>query len=118
MAGEYLVCSDLSYQNISVTHVQDNKPYDIIAEISGKFVRIQVKTSPIRKANGYAFYLLRRSTNDLNFSYHVDFDILAYVFYDIGKISYMPWQKVPKLTVVRFQSWFDSPFQVAHEQLL
>lgn len=44
-AGEYLVCADLIFKGFIAFPSEQGLPYDVIADCSGKLIRIQVKTT-------------------------------------------------------------------------
>ena len=96
-AGEYLVCADLILSGHNAFLSDQGLPFDVVALINGKALRVQVKTTqakrpvPQRKKHtpAYLFHLRRcgkggrRSYNDS------DFDFMALVALDIMKVAYI-----------------------------
>ncbi len=84
-AGEYLVLADLLINGVQAYDTGQGVGYDIVADVNGKLIRIQVKTTQkIRKitqrANPiYFFHIKRTGKNGNKFYEQKDFDCFALV---------------------------------------
>lgn len=95
-AGELLVCLD--FLKLGFAASIDGFPdsaCDVIADLGGKFLRVQVKTTGKPRiyggkcATGYSFKWLERAKVR-----YTDIDLMAFVAFDIGKVIYVPYQKI------------------------
>jgi hypothetical protein len=85
-AAEHLVCADIIKQGYIAFLTAAGMPYDVLAEINGKLVRVQVKsTSSTRMEPGYNNACYRFKMNDAK---SASFDILALVCPDDNVIAY------------------------------
>lgn len=91
-AGELLVCLDFIKTGYAAALESfPNSPCDVIADINGKFLRIQVKSTAKPRVyterrkhwTGYEFKWTQRA----NAHYH-EIDILAFVAFDLGVVYY------------------------------
>ena len=89
-AGEHLVCSDILSRGHECFIAEGRLPYDVVADIGGRMVRIQVKTTagikpcPQRK-NHTPVYMwnARKFGKGSRYSYTTDdTDLVAYVALD------------------------------------
>ena len=98
IAGEHLVCADLLSKGFRAFKTEQICPYDIAAEINGKLVKIQVKTTretravPQRKGHlsAYMWHVRRAGKGGKRVYAENEFDLLALVALDIKKIAYLP----------------------------
>lgn len=112
-AGEHLVCAALMAAGYECFITEGKAPYDIIADIDGRLVRIQVKTtSGVRFAHQrqnrtpvYSFSA-RRVGKMQRMGYKVgDADIAAYVALDTHQIAYMPASRMAQSTLFRLREY-------------
>lgn len=96
-AGEYLVCADLILNGHVAFPSEQGLPYDIVADINGSLLKVQVKTTsgvkqaPTRKNHmpAYVFNVKRCGKNGKQ-TYRVgDVDIFALVGLDSKSIAYL-----------------------------
>ena len=121
-AAEHLVASDLLMLNYPVSVAGAGLPYDLIAEIEGAMVRIQVKSTakPRKdgKRSGYIFDGRRGYKNSSRLglkSYKGEVELLAFVAMDIRRVIYRaPGSVSNRLTVSKKAfvhesgGWFNS----------
>lgn len=96
-AGEYLVCADLILSGHNAFLSDQGLPFDVVALIDGKVLRVQVKTTqdkkPIPQRKNYTpayLFHLRRCGKGGRRSYDInDFDIIALVALDTMRIAYV-----------------------------
>lgn len=98
-AAEHIVCADLILQGYRAFLSDQGLPYDVLLDLDGKIVRVQVKASCFpRNVNAagrnpriaYSFSIRRRGkhhTSSLTFN---DCDIVALVALDIRAVAYIP----------------------------
>lgn len=95
-AGEYLVCADLILRGYTAFPSEQGLPYDVVADINGRLLKVQVKATrglrkvPQRKndASGYLFHITRCGKGGVK-SYQVDdVDLFALVALDEKVIGY------------------------------
>lgn len=97
-AGEYLAMADLLLQGIECSQTSQGTNYDIIADIGGRLIKIQVKTTRktrllSQRANPiYFFHIKRTGKNGIRKYQKGDFDCYALVALDIKKVFYMPFE--------------------------
>lgn len=98
-AGEYLVCSDLILNGYIAYPSEQGLPYDVVADINGELLKIQVKTTrkakhiPQRKSDipAYIFHIgingkgAKRKIYDKK-----QVDMFALVALDTKRIAYLP----------------------------
>lgn len=96
-AAEYLVCADLILAGYSAFLTDQGCPYDIVADVSGRLLRIQVKSTaqprPIpgaaQRGPSYIFHCRRSGHRGLKTVGNHEFDLLALVALDIRKVAYL-----------------------------
>lgn len=96
-AGEYLVCADLIMKGFIAYPSEQGLPYDVVLDIDGKLLKIQVKTAikprlvPQRKneTQTYIFDLARRGKSGRGTYSNVDVDIFALVALDKMEVGYI-----------------------------
>ena len=105
-AGEYLVCVDLILNGYVAYPSEQGLPYDIIADVNGKLLKIQVKST--RKATNtpqrtqriptYRFALRRCGKGGRKKYQNNEIDLIAFVSLQNKKIGYMDIKNVPLTT--------------------
>jgi hypothetical protein len=96
-AGEYMVCADLILKGHIAFPSEQGLPYDVVADINGKLIKIQVKTTrtfrpiPQRKqyTPAYLFHIKRCGKGGGKTYQEKDFDIMALVALDTKIIGYL-----------------------------
>lgn len=99
-AAEHIVCADLILSGYRAFLSDQGLPYDIVVDLNGKFIRIQVKaTLRAKNANArgrcpnlvYVFYARRRGKKGKGSRLsNKDCDIVALVGLDKRSIAYFP----------------------------
>jgi hypothetical protein len=98
-AGEYLVCADLILKGHTAFLSEQGLPFDVIADVSGRLLRVQVKTTRETRAVPQ-----RKETHTPAYLYHIkrcgkggkatygdrDVDLFALVALDTRDIGYLP----------------------------
>jgi hypothetical protein len=113
-AGEHLACFDLISNGFNAFLSDQGLPYDIVVDLGGSMVRVQVKT--IQKPNSYGKYYkdiyrfsLRRNTPNGRLSTPADdADYIAFVFMDTKEVQYISTKDLEKpdgtlLTTIDFR---------------
>lgn len=108
-AGEYLVCADLILRGHVAFPSEQGLPYDVVAEISGKLYKIQVKTTrgpraiPQRKeyVAAYLFHVGRCGKGGTKSYGNADVDVFALVALDTKCVSYIPAFRVRRTMIFR-----------------
>lgn len=98
LAAEHLVCADLLLAGYTAYRTEQLCAYDVVAEVEGKLVRIQVKGTLTTRAvpqrvNHRAAYQfnVRKAGRGGKRLYAPDaFDMLALVAIDCNRIAYLP----------------------------
>jgi hypothetical protein len=93
-AGELLAAFELAMLGVNVTIASEGRPYDLIADVSGKLMRVQVKTATLPKDHGrYIFSLVRGSHKATSKSYAYcpmkDADIFALAALDRRAVAFV-----------------------------
>jgi len=96
-AAEHLVCADLITQGYRAFLSDQGLPYDILVDVRGEFVRVQVKAtrrprnpSRDRASTGYFFHLKRAGKGGRRRYPKNAFDLYALVAMDRQAIAYLP----------------------------
>lgn len=108
-AGEHVVCADLLLQGYMAFMSDQNCAYDVVAEVDGRLVRIQVKTTlaakltPQRRAHIKSYQWNVRRAGKLGARVYGDdeFDLLALVGLDIRRVAYLPPSKTKQTILIR-----------------
>lgn len=95
-AGEHLVCADFLINNIPCFIVEGKSHYDMVADVNGMLLKIQVKATSqyrartqIKNSTPVYFFQARKYGKGGRLSYQKgDADIIAYVALDSKKIAY------------------------------
>lgn len=94
-AGEYIVLADLLLNNVQAFDTAQGVEYDVVAEINGKLIKIQVKTTQKMRvlnesANPIYFFHLKRAGKGGNRFYDKNaFDVFALVALDRREVYYL-----------------------------
>lgn len=98
-AAEHLVCADLILGGHRCYLSDQGLPYDVIVDVSGRLIRIQVKAACFPRPSGgkdraraiaYCFYVRRSGKDGKKRLGNSDCDVVALVALDIGAIAYLP----------------------------
>lgn len=97
-AAEHLVCADLIMQGYRAFLTDQGLPYDILVDIDGNYVRVQVKATrkpknpqpSSRSTPGYFFNVKRAGKGGRRRYPEKAFDLLALVAMDRQLIAYLP----------------------------
>ena len=95
-AAEHLVCCDLLVQGYNAFLSDQGLPYDLIVDLGGRLLRVQVKgtrqpKNPMpghRLTDGYFFHVRRAGKGGVRIYGDDEFDMYALVALDIHKIAY------------------------------
>lgn len=120
-AGEYLVCADLILKGHIAYPSEQGLPYDVVADINGKLLKVQVKTTrtirPIpQRANytpAYLFHVRRCGKGGRQNYKESDFDLMALVALDSRKIAYMRQEKVRQSIYLRLEVFDEMTLEKA-----
>jgi hypothetical protein len=101
-AGEYLVCADLILQGYVAFLSEQGLHYDVVVDLGGRLIRIQVKTTKTYKAipkrktytPAYLFNARRCGKGGRQSYLNSDIDIMAFVCLEDNLIGYMPIKNV------------------------
>jgi hypothetical protein len=103
-AGEYLVCADLILKGYVAYPSEQGLPYDVVADLDDRLIKIQVKTTrsvrpiPQRKkyTPAYLFHITRCGKHGKKKYSDKDFDVMALVALDTRKIAYIKMSEARK----------------------
>jgi hypothetical protein len=106
-AAEHLVVADLILQGRRAYLTDQGLPYDVVVDIDGRLLRIQVKSTRCQKAipqrkyttPGYLFSVRRAGKGGKRLYSAADFDLVALVALDIRMIAYLPFDEAIKQTI-------------------
>ena len=114
-AGEHLVCAELLRAGYECFLTEGKAPYDVVADVDGRLIRIQVKTTSgvklcPQRANHtpvYA-YSARRVGKLQRKGYEPgQADLVAYVALDRHVIAYLPAERIAQSSVFRLREYED-----------
>lgn len=113
VAGEHLVCFDLITKGFTCFMTEQGLPYDIVADINGKLVKVQVKTTrthsetPQRKNHypSYLFYIRRCGKGGKKLYGENDVDLFAVVCVETKQVGYVAADRMPSTLSVRVDSF-------------
>lgn len=96
-AGEYLVCSDLILKGYSAFIVEQGLPFDVVAELNNRLIKIQVKTTRKQKPIpqrlkpilAYLFNVSRMGKNGKKSYKDSMVDVFALVVLETHEIGYV-----------------------------
>lgn len=109
-AAEHLVVADLILQGYRAYLTDQGLPYDVVVDLAGWLVRVQVKATrgpravPQRSQQiaGYLFHTRRAGKGGARRYTAEEFDLLALVALDIRVTAYMPFiESVPGQIILR-----------------
>lgn len=111
-AGEHLVCADLLLNGHEAFLAAQGAPYDVIGDIRGKLIRIQVKTSqgacriPQRagEITGYVFNIRRCGRGGRRKYDESEIDLYALVSVSERVIGYIPAKSCGSCVVLRSEA--------------
>lgn len=108
-AAEHLVCADLILQGYTTYLTDQGLPYDVVVDLNGKLLRIQVKGTCAPRVipdtphtKKYMWHVRRAGKGAKRIIGNDEFDVLALVALDIKQIAYMRLDdKVPQSFAVK-----------------
>lgn len=114
-AGEHLVCAELLRAGYECFLAEGKAPYDIVADIDGRLVRLQVKTTSgvkfcpqrVNETPVYAFGARRVGKMQRKGYESGQADLIAYVALDSHEIAYLPAERVAQSCVFRLRQYED-----------
>lgn len=113
-AGEYLVCADLILKGHTAFLSEQGLPFDVIADVGGRLLRVQVKTTretrsvPQRKEThtpAYLYHINRCGKRGKGVYAGGDVDLFALVALDTRDIGYLPAQLARKTMMFRSSAY-------------
>jgi len=98
LAAEYIVCADLILLGYRAFLSPQNCPYDVVVDIGGRLLRIQVKSTRrkrpipqrIAATDSYLFFTKRAGKGGKRHYKKNAFDLYAFVALDIRAVAYWP----------------------------
>ncbi len=117
-AGTYLVCADLIVKGYIAYPSEEALSYDVVADVKGRLIRVQVKTTrepkavPQRKEYTPAYlFNIRRMGRDGRKSYtSSDVDIFALVALDTNIIGYISEKRAKQTMIFRIPDYSGAYF--------
>ena len=102
IAGEHIVCADLILQGYIAYMSEQGLHYDVVVDLDGRLIRIQVKTTKTFKAvpqrkdytPGYLFNIRRCGKGGRKMYGDKDVDIFALVAIEENAVGYIPISKI------------------------
>lgn len=112
-AGEHLVCADLILMGYKAFRSEQVCAYDAVVDLGGKLIRIQVKTArksrvipQLKSRNAaYIFHVKKSGKGGRKRYAKTDFDLLALVALDAGRIAYLPPSKAVSTVNIRSHNY-------------
>lgn len=106
-AAEHLVCADLILKGYRTYLTDQGLPYDVVVDLDGNLVRIQVKATSKHRAvpqrathmPAYMWHVRRAGKGHRRLYSEKEFDLLALVATDIKAIAYFRIDKSVKQTI-------------------
>ena len=96
-AAEHLVCADLILSGYRAFLTDQGLPYDVVIDVSGRLVRLQVKATAAPKpvprrthTPKYQWHVRRAGKGGKRIIGNNEFEILALVALDIRVVAYIP----------------------------
>lgn len=106
-AGQFLTLFDLLYKGVNAFSTDEGMNYDIIAEVDGRLVKIQVKTTSTNRlhsrnsVNPIHLFHVRRAGKNANRMYEPsEFDGFALVALDLKEVFYLPFDEQTKSSII------------------
>lgn len=111
-AGEHLVAADLMINGYECFHAAQGMPYDLVADIDGRLLKVQVKTTagrrrvPQRKGHipAYLFWVNRCGKGGLGGYEKSGIDLFALVSLEERVVGYLPGAEMARTLVVRVEA--------------
>lgn len=113
-AAEHLVCADLILEGHRAFLSDQGLPYDVVVDVAGRLVRIQVKATAFPRnlsasdrapRNGYVWSPRRRGRNGQARLDASHCDLVALVALDIRVVAYLPLAAVPTCVQLMPPGW-------------
>ena len=101
-AGQFITIADLLIEGIQAYGTDEGVNYDIVADVGGKLLKIQVKATrkprllTVKSKPIYFFQIKRSGKSGIKYYTVGDFDIFALVALDIRKVFYLPFNEKVK----------------------
>ncbi len=113
VAGEHLVCFDLISKGFTAFMTEQGLPYDLISDINGKLIKIQVKTTRTHSATAqrknhypsYTFNIRKCGKGGRSFYSSDDVDLFALACVDTRQIGYVAMRDMPSTISVRVDAF-------------
>ena len=114
-AGEYLVCADLILNGYVAFPSEQGLSYDVVADVKGKLIRIQVKTTACYRATPqrkeylptYLFHSRRCGKGGRKAYDNSDLDIMAFVCLQDKVIGYFPINEIKTTMIFRVKKYSE-----------
>lgn len=123
LAGEHLVIYDLLRQGIPAFLSGSGLRYDVVADIDGQLVRIQVKSTDVArsdhsKPSSKTSYIYNLSDGQDKRYKAGEFDLVAFVALTPQLVAYLPAQSVLHRKKFKFQeeALYNLPFKEAYDR--
>lgn len=128
-AGEYLVCAEIILRGHTAFLSEQGLPFDVVADINGRLLRIQVKTTRGLRAipqranhtSGYLFYIKRCGKGGTQTYGSNDVDIFAMVALDTRDMGFIPASKARTTMMFRSSAlrgqYFDEILKVRCDKI-
>lgn len=112
VAGEYLACCDLTIKGFVAYPTQQGLPYDVLLDIDGKLLKVQVKTTTeprkiqqrSKETVAYIFGVKRHGKRNDSVYGLSDVDVFALVCLDTMKVGYVKNCDMPSTMNLRVDS--------------
>ncbi len=113
VAGEHLVCADLILRGYNAFLSDQGLPYDVVADIDGRLLKIQVKTTRgprevPQRANhtpAYIFHVKRCGKGGKKQYGQQDADLFALVALDSKEVGYISASNMKRTLIVRTEQF-------------
>ena len=128
-AGEYLVCAEIILRGHTAFLSEQGLPFDVVADVNGRLLRIQVKTTRgpraiPQRANhtaGYLFHIKRCGKGGAQTYGAGDVDIFAMVALDTRDMGFIPASKARQTMIFRSTAlkgqYFDEVLKVRCDKI-
>ena len=111
VAGEHLACADLIMQGHNAFLSDQGLPYDVVADIGGKLLRVQVKTTrgprkvPQRTNHtpAYVFHVKKCGKKGQGEYTDNDVDLFALVALDTKTVGYLTREDMRRTLIIRVE---------------
>ena len=113
IAGEYLVCADLTMKGFVAYPTMQGLPYDVLLDTGGRMLKVQVKTTATHKtipqrrkdSQAYIFQIKRAGKNgDLRYTER-EIDVFAVVALDTMQVGYLLNKDMPTTINIRVDAF-------------